>query len=92
MRKTWVRMKAIVYAVSPFQQKVISGLWKDLPNKIHKRSPRTRSAPPSFLTHLGRTYVQNYQEKEKLAHRQNEEPKKRVRQRVKLDPKLLYMH
>ncbi|KAL2538819.1 40S ribosomal protein S7-2 [Forsythia ovata] len=37
MGKPLVRMKAVVYALSPFQQKVISGLWKDLPSKIHHK-------------------------------------------------------
>ncbi|KAK4403996.1 Cytochrome b-c1 complex subunit [Sesamum angolense] len=39
MGKQPVRMKAVVYALSPFQQKVMPGLWKDLPGKIaHKIS------------------------------------------------------
>jgi hypothetical protein len=39
MGKQPVRMKAVVYALSPFQQKVMTGLWKDLPGKIqHKVS------------------------------------------------------
>ncbi|CAL9179352.1 unnamed protein product [Musa hybrid cultivar] len=37
MGKTPVRMKAVVYALSPFQQKVMPGLWKDLPGKIHHK-------------------------------------------------------
>ncbi|CAL9096074.1 unnamed protein product [Musa textilis] len=37
MGKTPVRMKAVVYALSPFQQKVMAGLWKDLPGKIHHK-------------------------------------------------------
>ncbi|GFP92073.1 cytochrome b-c1 complex subunit 8 [Phtheirospermum japonicum] len=37
MGKQPVRMKAVVYALSPFQQKVMPGLWKDLTGKItHK--------------------------------------------------------
>ncbi|KAI3450205.1 hypothetical protein Pfo_006870, partial [Paulownia fortunei] len=39
MGKQPVRMKAVVYALSPFQQKVMPGLWKDFPEKIaHKIS------------------------------------------------------
>ncbi|MQL89589.1 hypothetical protein Taro_022185 [Colocasia esculenta] len=50
MGKTPVRMKAVVGALSPFQQKVISGLWK--PGRTCRprsttRSPRTGSAPLS---------------------------------------------
>ncbi|KAL0316935.1 UNVERIFIED_CONTAM: Cytochrome b-c1 complex subunit [Sesamum calycinum] len=38
-------MKAVVYALSPFQQKVMPGLWKDLPGKIgHKISENWISA------------------------------------------------
>ncbi|KAK4777094.1 hypothetical protein SAY86_005782 [Trapa natans] len=37
MGKQPVRMKAVVYALSPFQQKIMSGLWKDLPSKIHHK-------------------------------------------------------
>ncbi|KAF6164788.1 hypothetical protein GIB67_011178 [Kingdonia uniflora] len=37
MGKTPVRMKAVVYALSPFQQKVMPGLWKDLSGKIHHK-------------------------------------------------------
>ncbi|KAJ6693461.1 hypothetical protein OIU85_004248 [Salix viminalis] len=37
MGKLPVRMKAVVYALSPFQQKVMPGLWKDLPGKIHHK-------------------------------------------------------
>ncbi|XP_039174263.1 uncharacterized protein LOC120296400 [Eucalyptus grandis] len=34
-RKQPVKMEAVVYALSPFQQKIMTGLWEDLPNKIH---------------------------------------------------------
>ncbi|KAJ6758279.1 RNA-BINDING PROTEIN RELATED [Salix koriyanagi] len=37
MGKQPVKMKAVVYALSPFQQKVMPGLWKDLPGKIHHK-------------------------------------------------------
>ncbi|KAL0909825.1 hypothetical protein M5K25_020725 [Dendrobium thyrsiflorum] len=37
MGKTPVRMKAVVYSLSPFQQKVMPGLWKDLTTKIHHK-------------------------------------------------------
>ncbi|XP_022764434.1 cytochrome b-c1 complex subunit 8-like [Durio zibethinus] len=71
MGKKPVRMKAVVYALSPFQQKIMSGLWKDLPDKIsHKVSENWISAT-LLLTPLVGTYayVQNYKEKEKLEHR-----------------------
>ncbi|KAK4351623.1 hypothetical protein RND71_030936 [Anisodus tanguticus] len=37
MGKQPVKLKAVVYALSPFQQKVMPGLWKDLPSKIHHK-------------------------------------------------------
>ncbi|KAM7276673.1 hypothetical protein ACFE04_018539 [Oxalis oulophora] len=37
MGKNPVRMKAVVYALSPFQQKVMPGLWKDITTKIHHK-------------------------------------------------------
>ncbi|XP_008783386.1 cytochrome b-c1 complex subunit 8-like [Phoenix dactylifera] len=71
MGKTPVRMKAVVYALSPFQQKVMSGLWKDLPGKIHQKvSENWLSATLLLSPVVGTyTYVQYYLEKEKLAHR-----------------------
>ncbi|XP_021909663.1 cytochrome b-c1 complex subunit 8 [Carica papaya] len=71
MGKQPVRMKAVVYALSPFQQKVMPGLWKDLPSKIsHKVSDNWISATLLLGPLIGTyTYVQNYKEKEKLAHR-----------------------
>jgi hypothetical protein len=37
MGKIPVRMKAVVYSLSPFQQKVMSGLWKDIATKLHHK-------------------------------------------------------
>ncbi|CAA2966248.1 cytochrome b-c1 complex subunit 8 [Olea europaea subsp. europaea] len=66
-----VRMKAVVYALSPFQQKVMPGLWKDLPGKIsHKISENWISATLLLGPLVGTySYVQRYQEKEKMEHR-----------------------
>ncbi|URE06684.1 Cytochrome b-c1 complex, subunit [Musa troglodytarum] len=71
MGKTPVRMKAVVYALSPFQQKVMAGLWKDLPGKIHhKVSENWLSATLLLAPVIGTySYAQYYQEKEKLEHR-----------------------
>ncbi|VFQ66506.1 unnamed protein product [Cuscuta campestris] len=71
MGKQPVKLKAVVYALSPFQQKVMPGLWKDLPGKIHhKISENWISASlllgPLIGVHL---YVKQYQEHEKLSHR-----------------------
>jgi len=37
MAKIPVKMRAVVYGLSPFQQKIMPGLWKDLPGKIHHK-------------------------------------------------------
>ncbi|XP_038995618.1 cytochrome b-c1 complex subunit 8-like [Hibiscus syriacus] len=71
MGKQPVKMRAVVYALSPFQQKIMSGLWKDLPSKItHKVSENWISATLLLAPLVGTyTYVQNFKEKEKLEHR-----------------------
>ncbi|KAK1288599.1 hypothetical protein QJS10_CPB19g00469 [Acorus calamus] len=71
MGKNPVRMKAVVYTLSPFQQKVMSGLWKDIPGKIHQKVSENWISATLLLGPLvgTYTYVQNYLEKEKLEHR-----------------------
>ncbi|KAL6192654.1 PREDICTED: cytochrome b-c1 complex subunit 8-like [Fragaria vesca subsp. vesca] len=71
MGKTPVKMRAVVYALSPFQQKVMPGLWKDLPAKLHHKVSENWLSATLLLAPLiaVRMYVDNYQEKEKLAHR-----------------------
>ncbi|MBA0782359.1 hypothetical protein Gotri_000252 [Gossypium trilobum] len=57
MGKQPVKMRAVVYALSPFQQKIMSGLWNDLPGKIsHKVSENWISAT-LLLTPLVGTYA-----------------------------------
>ncbi|KAK8546057.1 hypothetical protein V6N12_026861 [Hibiscus sabdariffa] len=70
MGKQPVKMRAVVYALSPFQQKIMSGLWKDLPGKIsHKVSENWISATLLLAPLVGTyTYVQNFKEKEKMEH------------------------
>ncbi|KAL7247146.1 hypothetical protein ACSBR2_002124 [Camellia fascicularis] len=71
MGKTPVRMKALVYALSPFQQKVMPGLWKDLPSKIHHKVSENWISATLLLTPLVATYtyVQQFKEREKMEHR-----------------------
>ncbi|XP_050373954.1 cytochrome b-c1 complex subunit 8-like [Argentina anserina] len=71
MGKQPVKMKAVVYALSPFQQKVMPGLWKDLPAKIHHKVSENWLSATLLLAPLiaVRLYVEDYQEKEKLSHR-----------------------
>ncbi|KAA8550461.1 hypothetical protein F0562_002145 [Nyssa sinensis] len=57
MGKTPVRMKAVVYALSPFQQKVMTGLWKDLPDKIHHKVSENWLSATLLLTPLVGTYT-----------------------------------
>ncbi|KAF3789187.1 Cytochrome b-c1 complex subunit 8 [Nymphaea thermarum] len=56
MGKTPVRMKAVIYALSPFQQKVMSGLWKDIPHKIEKKVSENWIGATLLLTPLVGTY------------------------------------
>ena len=58
MGKVPIRLKEVVYTLSPFQQSVMNGLWKDLPHKAahHMHNvrggaqsrglPHPQSAPP----------------------------------------------
>ncbi|XP_044460875.1 cytochrome b-c1 complex subunit 8-like [Mangifera indica] len=71
MGKQHVPVKAVVYALSPFQQKIMAGLWKDLPGKIHHKVSENWINTVLLLGPLVGTYayVQRYQEKEKLEHR-----------------------
>jgi hypothetical protein len=37
MGKTPVRLKEVVYMLSPHEQKVMTGLFRDMPGKVHKK-------------------------------------------------------
>ncbi|KAB1207888.1 Cytochrome b-c1 complex subunit 8 [Morella rubra] len=71
MGKQPVKLKAVVYTLSPFQQKVMSGLWNDLPGKIHHKVSENWFSAVLLLSPLIGTkmYVEHYQEKEKMEHR-----------------------
>jgi hypothetical protein len=43
MGKFPVRLKEVVYTVSPFEVSVLSGLWKDLPEKISRKFREVRA-------------------------------------------------
>ncbi|KAL8254899.1 hypothetical protein R6Q59_033120 [Mikania micrantha] len=71
MGKVPVKIKAVTYALSPFQQKVMPGLWKELTNKVtHKVTENWINAillvGPLVGVHM---YVKNYLEREKMEHR-----------------------
>ena len=50
-------MKAVVYALSPFQQKVMSGLWKDIPGKMQQKVSENWLNALLFITPLVGTYT-----------------------------------
>ena len=71
MGKQQVKLKAVVYALSPFQQKVMSGLWNNITGKIHHKITENWLSATLLITPVvgTYTYAQNYKEKEKLEHR-----------------------
>ncbi|XP_057442107.1 cytochrome b-c1 complex subunit 8-2, mitochondrial-like [Lotus japonicus] len=71
MGKNIVPVKSVVYALSPFQQKIMSGLWKDLPSKIHHKVSENWISTILLVGPVVGTYAyaQNYKENEKLSHR-----------------------
>ncbi|KAF6151915.1 hypothetical protein GIB67_010489 [Kingdonia uniflora] len=56
MGKTPVRMKAVVYALSPFQQQVMPGLWKNLTGKLHHKITENWINATLLLTPVIGTY------------------------------------
>nr|UER43499.1 cytochrome b-c1 complex subunit 8 protein [Viscum album] len=71
MTKLPVRLKAVVYSLSPNQQKVMVGLWHDFSNKMsHKISENWLNAILFFGPLVGTyAFVHNYKEEEKLRNR-----------------------
>ncbi|GAU46644.1 hypothetical protein TSUD_246710 [Trifolium subterraneum] len=56
MGKNIVPVKSVVYALSPFQQKIMSGLWKDLPTKIHHKVSENWISALLLITPVVGTY------------------------------------
>ena len=53
-----VRLKEVVYTISPFETTVLTGLFKDVPQKMHKLWSEVRAAAVSLCLpsrHLFRT-------------------------------------
>ncbi|KAK9796996.1 hypothetical protein WJX73_000069 [Symbiochloris irregularis] len=72
MGRTPVRLKEVVYTLSPFEQTVLEGLWRDLPKKIHKKVSENWLDVGVFLvlpTYATIWYANDYKEKEKQHHR-----------------------
>ncbi|WVY91626.1 hypothetical protein V8G54_037140 [Vigna mungo] len=57
MGKQIVPVKSVIYALSPFQQKVMTGLWKDLPTKIHHKVSENWISATLLLGPLVGTYA-----------------------------------
>ncbi len=47
MGKAPIRLKEVVYTLSPFQQSVMSGLWKDMPHKAAHYASTVSGPHPS---------------------------------------------
>ena len=56
MGKTPVQMKTVVYVLSPFQQKMMWGLWKDITTKIHYKVSENWISSTLLLTPVIGTY------------------------------------
>ncbi|ONK75058.1 uncharacterized protein A4U43_C03F12880 [Asparagus officinalis] len=71
MAKIPVKMRAVVYGLSPYQQKTMTGLFNDISGKLHHKITENWLSATLLIGPLVGTYgyVQHYQEKEKLAHR-----------------------
>lgn len=57
MGKQIVPVKSVIYALSPFQQKIMPGLWKDLPTKIHHKVSENWISATLLLGPLVGTYA-----------------------------------
>ncbi|KAL5125234.1 Cytochrome b-c1 complex subunit 8 [Glycine soja] len=57
MGKQIVPVKSVIYALSPFQQKIMPGLWKDLPTKIHHKVSENWISATLLLGPLVGTYT-----------------------------------
>eukprot|EP00890_Picochlorum_soloecismus_P005271 jgi/Picsp_1/5745/NSC_03104-R1_protein len=71
MGKVPVRLKEVVYTLSPFEQSVMSGLWKDMPHKTAHYMAKAREIGTWFILPLSGVmwYCSDYKEKEKQEHR-----------------------
>ncbi|PSC72192.1 SUMO-activating enzyme subunit 1B-1 [Micractinium conductrix] len=71
MGKMPIRLKEVVYTLSPFEQSVMNGLWKDLPHKAAHHMHNLRDAVifcVAPVVGIG-YYCADYKEKEKQHHR-----------------------
>ncbi|BDA50166.1 probable cytochrome b-c1 complex subunit 8 [Coccomyxa sp. Obi] len=72
MGKVPVRLKEVTYTISPFEVSVLSGLFKDLPSKIHHKFQQHWVDVGLFFvlpTYATFWYAKDFKEKEKNEHR-----------------------
>ncbi|KAE8652039.1 hypothetical protein Csa_018553 [Cucumis sativus] len=68
MGKQPVRMKAVVYALSPFQQKIMSGLWNDLSGKIHHKISENWISAALLITPVVGSYTYKLERHNSATH------------------------
>lgn len=72
MGKVPVRLKEVVYTVSPFEVTILSGLIKDFPQKVHKNlSEKGWDISLFCIAPVAATvwYAENYRKKETMKSR-----------------------
>jgi hypothetical protein len=72
MGKVPVRLREVVYTLSPFQQTVMGGLFKDIPGRVSRKVSENWVDVSLFCvlpTWAIMAYAADYKEKEKQAHR-----------------------
>eukprot|EP00887_Chlorella_sp_A99_P004825 scaffold4.g4825.t1 len=71
MGKVPIRLREVVYTLSPFEQSVMSGLWKDLPHKAAHYAQISRDAILFCVLPIWgvAAYCKDFKEKEKQHHR-----------------------
>lgn len=48
MGKVPIRLREVVYTLSPFEQTVMNGIWKDVPEKLHRKFSEVRRPEFNF--------------------------------------------
>lgn len=49
MGKVPIRLREVVYTLSPFEQTVMNGVFKDVPEKLHRKFSEVRQLLTSFI-------------------------------------------
>ncbi|KAL6767457.1 QCR8 [Auxenochlorella protothecoides x Auxenochlorella symbiontica] len=71
MGKIPVKFREVVYTLSPYEQNVMGGLWRDIPHKVSHYSTKVRDAVIFAVLPLWGIgwYCNDFKEKEKHHHR-----------------------